>query len=263
MISVIIPTYKSYTALDLCLQSVIKGQNNKNQIIVVVDGFYDLNKEVLEKWSEYIDILNLENNLGGCKAVNLGVYNAQYDKILIVNDDNVFPQNWDIILENDWETCTNLYPNGFVLTPNQIEPYDSMFPQFIIKDLGRDPLTFNLNKFWEYGKSVSKDNIEETGSTFPIFINKIDYLKVGGFDESYPSQAGYVTDWELFLKLQLSGIKMLRTYNCHFYHFVAFSNKSPEQIEKSKIEEKNCHEYAKYKWGSYIKHNSNNNLKYI
>jgi glycosyltransferase involved in cell wall biosynthesis len=50
MISVIIPTYKSPDALDLCLRSAIEGQQNQNQIIVVVDGFYDINKEVLEKW---------------------------------------------------------------------------------------------------------------------------------------------------------------------------------------------------------------------
>jgi glycosyltransferase involved in cell wall biosynthesis len=37
MISVIIPTYKSPDALDLCLESAIKGQNKENQIIVVVD----------------------------------------------------------------------------------------------------------------------------------------------------------------------------------------------------------------------------------
>jgi len=256
MISVIIPTYKSPTALDLCLQSAIEGQVNNNQIIVVVDGFYDLNKEVLEKWYKYIDVLDLKQNVGTCKALNLGVYNAQYDKILIVNDDNVFSYYWDIQLEK-------IYQPNSCIAPNQIEPSPSMFSQFIIKDFGRDPKTFDLKNFWEYESTIAQNKIEESGSTFPIFINKFDYLKVGGFDESYPSQAGYVTDWELFLKLQLSGVKMLRTYNCNFYHFVAFSNKSPEQIDKSKQEEVICHEYAKYKWGGYIKHNSNNNLKYI
>ena len=76
MISVIIPTYKSPQMLDLCLQSAIEGQVNKNQIIVVVDGFYDLNKEVLVKWAEYIDVLNLEENVGLCRGTNLGVYNS-------------------------------------------------------------------------------------------------------------------------------------------------------------------------------------------
>lgn len=264
MISVIIPTYKSTDALDLCLHSAIKGQQNKNQIIVVTDGFYDLHQEVLLKWSEYIEVLDLKTNMGGCKAVNLGVYNSQYDKILLVNDDNVFPQHWDIILEEEWEVCSEKYPQGFVLSPNQIEPYSSIFKQFIIEDLGRDPKTFDLEKFWLFNYHyASGDKIEENGSTFPIFMNKFDYLKVGGFAEDYPSQAGFVTDWEFFMKCQMSGLKMLRTWNCHFYHFVALSNKSPEQIDQSKQEEIACHEYAKYKWGSYIQHNSETNQKFI
>ena len=92
-LSVIIPTFKSPEMLDLCLESAIKGQSQENQIIVVVDGHYNLNKEVLEKHKDSIDILNLEQNQGLCRGTNLGVMNAHHDKILIVNDDNVFPKN--------------------------------------------------------------------------------------------------------------------------------------------------------------------------
>jgi len=254
MISVIIPTYKSPDMLDLCLHSTIEGQKNQNQIIVVVDGFYNLNKEVLEKWAEYIDILNLEQNVGLCRGTNLGVYNAQYDKILIVNDDNVFPLDWDIHLETD-------YIENSLLTPNQIEPYPSMFNQFHIKDLGKSIDTFDLKRFQEYEKTLNevvyKKTPDETGSTLPIFMSKLDYLKVGGWDENY--ELGMVADWDFFLKCQLSELKMLRTYNCHFYHFASVSTNG----EKRQKAEQNGHEYAKYKWGSYIKHNPQNNLKFL
>ena len=106
MISVIIPTYKSPEMLDLCLKSAITGQTEKNQIIVVVDGFYDLNSHVLEKWEDNIDILNLEENVGLCRGTNLGVYNAQNENILIVNDDNVFPHQWDLKLKH-WKLQDN------------------------------------------------------------------------------------------------------------------------------------------------------------
>lgn len=256
MISVIIPTYKSLHALDLCLESVIKGQQNKNQIIVVVDGFYDINKDVLEKWSEHIEILNFEHNVGACKAINLGVYNSQYDKVLVVNDDNVFPKNWDTILEEVYQ------PNSLI-TPNQIEPTPSIFKQFKINNLGRDPKSFNLENFWEYASSISEPLVEESGSTFPFLISKMDYLRVGGFDESYPSQAGFVSDWDFFLKCHISGIKTLRTYNCHFYHFVSLTVKSDEQIQESNQCEADCYEYAKYKWGSYIYSHPETNTKFI
>lgn len=247
--SVIIPTYQSPEALDLCLHSAIQGQIEENQIIVVVDGFYDINKEILEKHAKSIDILNLEENVGLCRATNLGVYNAKYELILIVNDDNVFPHRWDDILNKSYQ------PNS-VISPNQVEPTPSMFPQFVIKDFGRDPKTFNLNTFWEeYINLMPKK--DETGSTLPIFMSKIDYLKVGGWDENY--EQGIVADWDFFLKCQLSGMNMYRIYECCFYHFASMSVNG----EKRRQAEVNSHEYAKYKWGSYIKHNPQNNLKFL
>ena len=63
MISVIIPTFQSPEALDLCLSSAIQGQTQDNQIIVVVDGHYDVNEEILKKYAKSIDILNLEEKV--------------------------------------------------------------------------------------------------------------------------------------------------------------------------------------------------------
>ena len=250
MISVIIPTYKSPEVLDVCLQSAIAGQRLNNQIIVVVDGFYEVNKEVLDKYKDSIEILVLEENAGLCRATNLGVYNAKFDKILIVNDDNVFPEAWDQVLLEE-------YKPGYVLTPNQIEPTPSIFRQFNIKDLGRNPKMFNINNFWEYEFEVTKDKIEETGSTLPIFMNKYDYIRLGGWDENY--EAGMVADWDFFLKCAISNLKMIRTYNCHFYHFASISTNG----EKRQQAEQKGHEYAKYKWGSHIYSHPETNLKFI
>ena len=254
MISVIIPTYKSPDALDLCLRSAIEGQNNQNQIIVVVDGFYDINKEVLEKWAEHIDVLNMEENVGLCRGTNLGVYNSQHDKILIINDDNVLPQFWDTRLEEIWI-------KGTVISPNQIEPFPSIFEQFVIENLGRDPKTFDLEAFWKFDQSISQNKLEECGSTPPLFMSKIDYLRIGGWDENY--ELGMVADWDFFLKCTLSGLKMLRTWNCHFYHFVSLSTMTPNKEQQRKQAEQNGHEYAKYKWGSYIYNTQGTNHKFI
>lgn len=249
MVSVIVPTYKSPEMLDLCLTSCIEGQKQDNQILVVVDGFYDLNKEVLEKWSAHIDILNLEENVGLCRATNLGVYNAKHDKILIVNDDNVFPLNWDIELLKDYT------PNS-VISPNQIEPTPSIFQQFEIKDIGIDPKTFTLEIFQNYEPIKKGWFCDETGSTLPIFMSKIDYLKIGGWDENY--EQGMVADCDFFLKCRLNGMKMLRAYNCHFYHFASASVNG----EKRMLAEQAGHEYFKYKWGNYMKRDLNNNILY-
>ena len=236
--------------LDLCLRSAIEGQQNKNQIIVVVDGFYDLNKDVLDQWSDSIDILNLETNQGLCRGTNLGVYNAKHDKVLIVNDDNVFPKDWDSILELNWV-------DGSLISPNQIEPYPSMFSQFHIKDLGKNINEFDLDKFWEYEKSISTEKQDGFGSTLPIFMSKLDYLKIGGWDENY--ELGMVADWDFFLKANLNNIALIRLYNLHFYHFASASTNGNAR----QTAETNGHSYAKYKWGSYIQHDPVNNQKFI
>ena len=250
MISVIIPTYKEPEALNLCLQSAIAGQRLNNQIIVVVDGFYEVNKEVLDKYEDSIEVLVLEENVGLCRATNLGVYNAKFDKILIVNDDNVFPDVWDQVLLEE-------YKPGCVLAPNQIEPTPSIFKQFHIKDLGRDLKTFDLQAYWTYEDSVRESRTDESGSTLPIFMNKYDYIRLGGWDENY--EAGMVADWDFFLKCAISDLKMIRTYNCHFYHFASISTNG----EKRQQAEQKGHEYAKYKWNSYIYSHPETNLKFI
>jgi glycosyltransferase involved in cell wall biosynthesis len=255
MISAVITTYKEPEALDLCLRSAIEGQKNKNQIIVVVDGFYDINAEVLDKYQNDIEILNLEENVGMIRAMNFGHMNAKYDLVFHVQDDNVFPFEWDINLEKSYR------PNS-VLSPNQIEPTPSMFKQFHIKDMGRDPRTFDLGEYQTYcNKLKDVRDTYETGSTFPFLISKIDYLKIGGFDESYPGP--WVVDWEFFLKCRLNGMKMLRSYNSHFYHFVSLGTRTPEKVQENQRIEQECHIYGNYKWGTSIKHNSINNEKYL
>jgi len=242
MISVIIPTYKAPEALEICLQSALSNQANTNQIIVVVDGFYNLNKGVLDKYEDRISILDLEANQGLCKATNLGVYNAAHDKILIVNDDNVFPPNWDVQL-------LSTYKKGRVVTPNQIEPNPSIFDEMVILDFGA-PDVFDKDHFYEAADKLSNDKLTIKGSTLPIFMDKEDYLTVGGWDESYPG--AWAVDWEFFHKCDLAGFELVRTHKCHFYHFVSYGTEITLKEKKTKHgKEEACHEWFNYKWGFY------------
>jgi hypothetical protein len=67
-----------------------------------------------------------------------------------------------------------------------------------------------------------------------------------------------VADCDFFLKCKLANLKMLRTYNCHFYHFASVSVNG----EKRMLAEQAGHEYFKYKWGNYMKRDINNNISY-
>jgi len=255
MLSVVVPTYKSPDALDLCLRSAIQGQKHTNQLIVVVDGFFELNRAVLEQYKGHIEILNLNQNVGLCRGTNYGVYSAKSELVLVVNDDNVFPKDWDLHL-------LKAYRPGCVVTPNQIEPRPSIFSQFIIKDLGTDPADFDLDSFWDFEKSLNVAVKEDSqGSTLPFLIAKQDYLKLGGWDENYPG--GLVADWDFFYKGQLAGLEFIRTYESHFYHFESFTTKkTPERIQERHQQEVQAKSYARFKWGGTLSMDSRNR-KYV
>jgi glycosyltransferase involved in cell wall biosynthesis len=253
MISVIIPTYKEPEYLDLCLHSAFEGQDNKNEIIVVVDGFYELNKPILDKYPK-VKVLNLDTNKGLSVATNWGVYNATNDYILIVNDDNVFPKGWDTELKP--YLCKNR-----IVSPNQIEPKLSMFRQFHIHDLGKNVKEFDLYKFWDYENSLPTLPPDNTGCTLPFAMYKYDYLAVGGWDIMYPSP--HVVDWDFFLKCEYFGMEILRLYK-HFYHFASVSTrKTPEQSAESTRKEMLAHKFFHNKWDTPAEHNPLNNSKLL
>jgi O-antigen biosynthesis protein len=252
VISVIIPTYKEPEYLDLCLKSCFEGQVNNNEIIVVVDGYYELNKAVLDKYPK-VNVLDLGSNQGLSVATNWGVYNATHDYILVINDDNVFPRNWD-------EKLTPFKQQGIVVSANQVEPNPSMFPQFIIKDLGKSPEEFDLKAYWEFEDTQYKQ-AELNGSTLPFMMNKYDYLAVGGWDVMYPSP--HVVDWDFFLKCEYAGYLMKRAY-VNFYHFAgAATRKTHKQSDESTRKEQLAHKFFTNKWGSRAEHNPQNNSKLL
>ena len=252
MFSVIIPTYKEPEYLDLCLKSCFEGQVNNNEIIVVVDGYYELNKPILDKYPK-LNVLDLGSNQGLSVATNWGVYNATHDYILVVNDDNVFPRNWD-------EKLTPFKQQGVVISANQIEPNPSMFPQFIIKDLGKSPEEFDLEQYWEFEDTQYKQ-AELNGSTLPFMMNKYDYLAVGGWDVMYPSP--HVVDWDFFLKCEYVGYSMKRAY-VNFYHFAgAATRKTREQSAESTLKEQAAHQFFTTKWDSKAEHNIETNSKLL
>jgi glycosyltransferase involved in cell wall biosynthesis len=83
MISLIIPTYRNPDYLDICLKSAIEQQTNKNEIIVAVDGFIEESRNVLDKYTDDIEILDLGNNQGMQTALNLAFITAKLRAVCI------------------------------------------------------------------------------------------------------------------------------------------------------------------------------------
>ena len=239
MVSLIIPTYKNPKYLDICLKSAIEGQSNKNEIIVAVDGFISESRSVLDKYKDNIKILDLGHNQGMQQALNLGVYNASNETICIINDDNVLSKGWDTTINNDLN-------KGEVLTINQIEPTGPGIFNFPVKDFGGVD-NFDYDGYLKYEQQISKDKSTDDGGIFPFAMSKKDYMIVGGFDTLY--QSPFICDWDFFLKLDLNGLKFVRTHKSHFYHFGSTATKNGKEGDKFKATEQPAANVFIYKWG--------------
>ena len=243
MISVIIPIYRNPEYLDICLKSAIEQQYYKNEIIVAVDGFIEESQEVLDKYKDSINILDLGQNQGMQQALNLAVMNATNEIIFVVNDDNVFGEYYDYEIE-----CCLKDNKKTVVTVNQIEPTGPGIFNFPVKDLGRNPNEFKYKEFISYSNSLKKEElITEDGGIFPFAMYKKYYMAVGGFDTMY--QSPFICDWDFFLKLDLIGLHFVRTHNAYLYHFGSTATKNGNEGAKFRATEGPAADVFRYKWG--------------
>lgn len=238
MISVVIPSYRNPKCLDICLKSALENQSNKNQIIVVIDGFVEESRHIIEKYKDSVMFLSLDSNSGMQHALNVGVYQSSNEWILIVNDDNVFPKDWDVLLEQD-------KMDKRVITPNQIERTPSIFG-FVTKDFG-DVDNFDFESYTNEEPNYREDSLSADGEIFPFFMQKKYYMACGGFDTIYDSP--FICDWDFFLKLELIGIEFVRSRKMNFYHFGSVSTKNGNERDRFVQSESIAGDTFKFKWG--------------
>jgi len=240
MLSVIIPSYRNPKYLDLCLKSLVEGQANKNEIIVILDGFVEESKHLIDKYPE-VSWLPFEENQGFQAAINCGVWKSTGEKLFIINDDNVFPVKWDARIEAQY------HPNTIV-TVNQIEPTGPGMFDFPVVDCGQTVETFDMERFSKADAELSKNLVTQDGNIFPFLINKRWFMAVGGFDTFYNSPNW--CDIDFFSKLELiPTIKYSRTHHVHIYHFGSVATKKNAEAESFKSREQFAWQQYHYKWG--------------
>ena len=256
MFTVIIPTYRNPDYLDLCLSSLLTGQDNINEVIVIVDGYVSESQHLIDKYQDTPNVrfIEFDDNRGMQMAINLGVYNATNSRLFIVNDDNVFPLHWDtqlLLVPFDPDT---------IITANQIEPTGPSAFNFHIQNFGTTVHNFNYDKFCRFEQKISSSKVTSDGGIFPFVISKRNFMIVNGFDTLYNSP--FICDWDFFLKLELMGCKFVKAHNCHLYHFgsIATKNRTTETDDSVAFTrgEMEAHRTFEYKWGFRPQMNKNN-----
>ena len=217
--SVVIPCYQSPQYLDLCLHSALSGQESHHEYIVVFDGHYPLYEAVHKKYAAYIQAIILPQNAGLPTALNRGVWQASNPWLLLVNEDNVFPKHWDRRLKP-------LLDSALILSIDQIEPLSNVY-DFPVFDFGKTAAEFDFQAFQSQEPDFSRPEPRDDGRLFPFVLEKKHYMRVGGFDQAYPSP--HYCDFDFFLKLEMhEELRFQRTKQLHFYHFGQKSTTNPD-----------------------------------
>lgn len=246
--SIIIPTYQAVAHLDICLKSLTKVYLKHFEVIVICDGFFSLHQDTIEKYSKILDIkvLKFDTKVGMVKCINFGVYSAQCDTVLIMNDDNIVPK----MLTSYVDIIKTDANKNFCVSFRQIEPNPSIFHKIFCQDFGKSPEVFDWKKFEDMSEHHEDTDItyDEHLGTFPFVINKQLFMTVGGFDYDYKS--AFVTDWDFFIKVS-NIVDITICNNCYFYHFKSVTS----DMKEFKDTELDAHHFFNFKWGRYGKIN--------
>jgi len=209
MISIICPVLinaktkqDNWSYLEKCVHSFKKNSKGEHEFIVATN-----NGEFIECPIEGVKQVHIERQ-GQCGAVNLGVKEAHNEYVMIIDEDFIFPLNWEELVEKAKEydfVSGNLMERG---------------GSFAICDCG-GLLNFDEQKFEAESLRMAKQEWE-TGFGFPLICKKSVWELVEGYDEGYDPW-GSNCDSDLEYKLMLAGIMPMRWKGVLFYHFVSVS----------------------------------------
>jgi len=223
-ISVVICTHERAESLEICLDSVLKLNYPRYDIVVVdnaprTDSTYNLIH------TKYASISNMhyvrEDNQGQCWARNRGAVAASGEIIAYTDDDVIVDSEWLIGVVRGFQRAEKVAcVNGLVL-PAEIETlYQAWFEQSGGFNKGYDPHVYDLNTnrpqrpFYPYSAGLF-------GTGANMSIRKSALEEVGLFDAALG--AGTITtcgdDLAMYLQLLFAGYQLVYEPTALLHHF--------------------------------------------
>ena len=224
-VSIIIPTFKNYDYLQLCILSIEKNSKYSHQIIVHINGEDKKTEDFLLK--KNILFTKSIDNIGLCSGVNIAAKKSTSEYIMFSHDDMYYLPLWDQHVENE---IKNLNTKDFYLSLTHISYMLGVKGdlQHITFDCGNDLLTFDEDKLLlNYDKFEFRDL---QGSHWaPHIIHKDIWNKVSGFSEEF--NPGFASDPDLNMKLWTAGVRIFKGLSkSRVYHFGSITTRKNKNV---------------------------------
>jgi len=213
-VTVIIPNYNGMEHLKDCLDSLsnLDYPDEKLNTLIVDNGSSDGSVEYLKSEYSEVNILELPENTGFAKAINLGVDKAETEYVAFLNNDMKADELW---LKN---LVQALNPHEKVFcASSEILDWDGNLVDFSGGRLNFCGYGISLRRGEPAEKSESSTENEST--LFPcggsMIIQKRLFIESGGFDKEY---FAYYEDVDLGLRLWMNGFPTVLAKNSKVFH---------------------------------------------
>lgn len=215
LISVVMPCYNNGTYVGQAIESVLKQTYDNWELIIVNDGSTDNSEEVINQYAQTERRLHYikQENRGVSAARNRGAQAAKGEFICFLDAD-------------DWlaPICIQKAVDNYQKHPD--------CRLFCMKCLYVDESSHYENEFVAYPGSYR--NVLVYGMSISIAIRRIEFLKVGGFDENMRS--GF-EDWEFNVRF-LDNDSIVIVSDIPLYNYRCYKNgtRVSDKAEKNKVD---------------------------
>lgn len=200
--------------LEKCVHSIRKNSTEDHEIIVATNNGPFKNCPLNNVVQVHVE------QQGQCVAVNEAVKHASNEYIMIIDEDMIFPTNWEELTEKAKEYD---FVSGNLMERGEI---GAAHP-FVVYHCGGIQ-NFDEAKY-EQGALTLNEKKWQDGFGFPLICKKAVWDMVEGYDEKYDPW-GSNCDSDLEYKLMLAGIMPMRWRGVLVYHFAQVSGTfAPEQ----------------------------------
>lgn len=238
-LSVAICAYNGFEYTKLLIGSLRRHSRYEHELLVYSDGSSDGTLEWLRSQPD-ITFEHDHRNRGICTAMNRAARMASREYLFFPNTDHVVAPGWDEAL------LERLAPRT-VVSCQCIEPGIVPVAQiFHSRNCGGRWDEFDEERFIAAVAQVRRAEAVE-GINYPFAISRDLWEEVGGLDERF--NPGPANDPDLFYRLSLLGVRMVRANDALVYHF---SGKSSRLAGEVRAERSEWHEMTERNEGRFV-----------
>lgn len=227
-LSIIIPSFKNFDYLKVCINSLKNNSLFNHEIIVHLNGNDNKSEDYLKQ--NNIQYTKSETNIGLCSGVNKGSKKSSNNYILYAHDDMYFLPKWDFYLKKEIDKLNH---NKFYLSLTQISHNGAVKGslQHIQFNCGETLDSFDEKKLLDNYESFEFRDLQ--GSHWaPHLIHKALWEKVNGFSEEF--DPGFASDPDLNMKLWQEGVRIFKGISkSRVYHFGSLTARKNKDVVRN------------------------------